>query len=34
MDVLIYNELDTQKIAGLDKLIANLKADDFKFADF
>ena len=33
MDVLIYNELDTQKIAGLDKLIAHLKADDFKSAD-
>ena len=33
MDVLIYNELDTQKITGLDKLIAHLKADDFKSAD-
>ena len=33
MDVLIYNELDKQKITGLDKLIAHLKADDFKSAD-
>lgn len=33
MDVLIYNELDTQKISGFAKLVDYLKQDDFKSAE-
>ena len=33
MDVLIYNELDTKSIAGFDKLVNYLQADDFKSAE-
>lgn len=33
MEVLIYNELETEKISGFNKLVDYLKNDDFKSAD-